>query len=404
MRIAYFDCPSGASGDMVLGALVDAGCELGALEGALSSLGVEGWRLEARPVERGGLRGTHLVVRTDSGRRFHTLGDMLRPLERASLPDAVKTRAAAVLRRLAEAEARVHRVPVDAVHFHEVGDLDTLVDVVGAVAGLDALGVERVHVSPLPLGGGTVETAHGRLPVPAPATAELLRGFPVYDNGVAAELVTPTGAAILTTLGTPARLPPMTLEQIGWGAGTRELPIPNLLRVLVGQATAGQAEEGGEVETLVSVETTIDDMSPQLYEPLVERLLAAGALDVYLTPVVMKRSRPGTVLTALARPELADRLAEVLFRETTTIGVRWSEVRRRRLPRELVRLPTAFGPVTFKLSTLGGRVVTATPEFEEVRRIADREGRPVREVLEAVRLEGLRALETDAALRGGRED
>ena len=392
MRIAYFDCPSGASGDMVLGALVDAGWEVGALEGALSSLGVDGWRLEAKAVERGGLHGTHLTVHTDPGRRFHDLGDMLRPIARSTLPEGVKARAGAVLRRLAEAEAHVHRVPVDAVHFHEVGELDTLIDVVGAVAGLDGLGVEQVHVSPLPLGGGTVETAHGRLPVPAPATAELLRGFPVYDNGVAAELVTPTGAAILTTLGTPARLPAMTLERIGWGAGTRELPVPNLLRVLLGQASVAEAEPG-DLETLVSVETTIDDMSPQLYEPLVERLLAAGALDVYLTPVVMKRSRPGTVLTALAPPELAERLAEVLFRETTTIGVRWSEVKRRRLPRELVRLPTTAGPVTFKVSRLGGRVVTVTPEFEEVRRIADQQGRPVREVLETVRREALRALE-----------
>jgi uncharacterized protein (TIGR00299 family) protein len=403
MKIAYFDCPSGASGDMVLGALVDAGCAVDALEAALARLGVEGWRLEARAVERGGLHGTQLQVRTDPARRFHALGDMLRAIERSGLPDTVKARATSVLRRLAEAEARVHRVPVDAVHFHEVGDLDTLVDVVGAVAGLDALGIERVHVSPLPLGGGTVETAHGRLPVPAPATAELLRGFPVYDNGIAAELVTPTGAAILTTLGTPSRLPVMTLERIGWGAGSRELPIPNLVRLLVGQATPADAEPG-EVETLLSVETTIDDMSPQLYEPLIERLLAAGALDVYLTPVVMKRSRPGTVLTALASPGLADRLADVLFRETTTIGVRWSEVRRRRLPRELVRLPTTLGPVTFKISTLDGRVVTVTPEFEEVRRMADAQGRPVREVLEAVRLEGLRALEADAPIRGAHED
>jgi uncharacterized protein (TIGR00299 family) protein len=391
VRIAYFDCASGTSGDMVLGALVDAGLELSALETALATLEVDGWRLEAQPVERGGLRGTHLAVRTDPARRFHALADMLRPIERSTLSDAVKTRAGAVLRRLAEAESRVHRVPVEAVHFHEVGELDTLVDVVGAVAGLDALGVERVHVSALPLGGGTVQTAHGRLPVPAPATAELLRGFPVYDNGVAAELVTPTGAAILTTLGTPDRLPAMTLERVGWGAGTKELPIPNLLRVMVGRATSPGAEEA-DVETLVAVETTIDDMSPQLYEPVVERLLAAGALDVYLTPVVMKRSRPGTVLTALAAPALADRLAEILFRETTTIGVRWSEVERRRLPRELVRLPTAAGPVTFKVSRLHGRIVTVTPEFEEVRRIAEAQGRPVREVLEAVRLEGTQAI------------
>jgi pyridinium-3,5-bisthiocarboxylic acid mononucleotide nickel chelatase len=388
---------------MVLGALVDAGCPLETLEAALTRLGVEGWRLEARPVERGGLRGTHLAVRTDPARRFHDLGDMLRPIERSTLPDSVKTRAETVLRRLAAAEARVHRVPVEAVHFHEVGDLDTLVDVVGSVAGLDALGVDQVRVSPLPIGGGTVETAHGRLPVPAPATVELLRGFPVYDNGVAAELVTPTGAAILTTLGTPGRLPPMTLELIGSGAGTRELAIPNLLRLLVGEAGPAQADPT-EVETLVSVETTIDDMSPQLYEPLMERLLRAGALDVYLTPVIMKRSRPGTVMTLLAPAALAERLAEVLFRETTTIGVRWSEVRRRRLPREMVRLDTTFGPVTFKVSSLEGRAVTVTPEFEEVRRIADREGRPVREVLETVRLEGLRAMEADPVVRETRAD
>jgi uncharacterized protein (TIGR00299 family) protein len=403
MKLAYFDCPSGASGDMVLGALVDAGCELGALEAALGSLGVAGWQLEARAVARGGLRGTHLVVRTDAGRHFHTLGDMLRPIDRARLSDPVKGRARAVLRRLAEAEARVHRVAVEDVHFHEVGALDTLIDVVGAVVGLDALGVDRVHVSPIPIGGGTVETAHGRLPVPAPATAELLRGFPVYDNGIASELVTPTGAAILTTLGAPGRLPAMTLERLGWGAGTRELPVPNLLRVLVGEAAP---DDGGPeaVETLVNVETTIDDMSPQLYEPLVERLLAAGALDVYLTPVLMKRTRPGTVLTALAPPEAAERLADILFRESTTIGVRWSEVWRRRLPRKLVRLETSLGPVTFKVSTLGDRAVTVTPEFEEVRRLADAARLPVREVLETVRREGLRAIKTGTDEGESRED
>ena len=383
---------------MVLGALVDAALEFGALEAALATLKVDGWRLEARAVERGGLRGTHLAVQTDPGRHFHALGDMLGPIERSTLPDVVKMRSAAVLTRLAEAESRVHGVPVDAVHFHEVGELDTLVDVVGAVAGLDALGVEQVHVSPLPLGGGTVDTAHGCLPVPAPATAELLRGFPVYDNGVAAELVTPTGAAILTTLGesrAPAGDDPRA-DRLGSGDEGAADPEPP---PGAGGAGDGRGAVDGDVETLVAVETTIDDMSPQLYEPLVERLLAAGALDVYLTPVVMKRSRPGTVLTALAPPGLAERLAETLFRETTTIGVRWSEVKRRRLPREMVRLPTSVGPVTFKVSRLGGRVVTVTPEFEEVRRIADAQGRPVREVLDAVRREGTQAIEAGALAR-----
>jgi uncharacterized protein (TIGR00299 family) protein len=227
------------------------------------------------------------------------------------------------------------------------------------------------------------------LPVPAPATVELLRGFRVYDNGVRAELVTPTGAAILTTLGRPAAPPVMALETVGWGAGTRELPIPNLLRVLVGR---GEAAGGAETETVEVVETTIDDMSPQLYEPVVERLFEAGALDVYLTPVIMKRSRPGVVLTALARPGQAAELAALLFRETTTLGVRWRASERAVLPRELVRVDTSLGPVTLKVSRLAGRVVTVTPEFEEVRRIARQGGRPVREVLERVRVEGLRIL------------
>jgi hypothetical protein len=395
MRIAYFDCPAGASGDMVLGALVDAGYPLAALQESVAALAVDGWRLDARVVERGGLRGLHLVVETASDRRFPDLEAMLAPLKGSTLPARVRTDAEAILRRLAAAEARVHRVPVEAVHFHEVGALDTLVDVVGAVAGLAALGIDRVYVSALPLGGGSVEAAHGRLPVPAPATAELLRGFPVYDNGVRAELVTPTGAAILTTLATPGPAPVMTLDAIGWGAGSRELAIPNLLRVLMGPAVAAPPGTG-ETETLVTVETTIDDMSPQLYESLMETLLAAGALDVYLTPVVMKRSRPGVVLTALAAPEQAGELADILFRETPTIGVRWSEGRRRRLPRELVRRETPLGPVTFKVSRLDGRVVTVTPEFEEVRRIARERGLPVREVLAQAQLAGRDLLEGTA--------
>jgi len=377
---------------MILGALVDAGLPVKTLEEALAGLGVSGWRLGARVVKKGELRGTKVEVETDPSVRFDHLDAMLAALDKGRLAPAVRERAGAILRRLAEAEARVHRVPVEAVHFHEVGSLDTLVDVVGAVTGLDALGVEAVYVSALPLGSGTVETAHGRIPIPAPATAELLKGFPVYDNGIAAELVTPTGAAILTTLARGAgRAPAMRLEAVGWGAGTQDLPIPNLLRVLLGTA---EGPEGAEVETIAALETTIDDMSPQLYEPLMERLLEAGPLDVFLTPVIMKRSRPGVVLTVLAPPERIDELANLLFRETTSIGVRWSELRRARLPRELVRLPTAFGPVTVKLSRLDDRVVTVTPEFEECRRIARERGLPVREVVEQVRAEAWRALGT----------
>ncbi|MGH7319012.1 MAG: nickel pincer cofactor biosynthesis protein LarC [Candidatus Rokuibacteriota bacterium] len=389
MRIAYFDCPAGASGDMILGALVDAGCAVGVIEEAVAALGTGSVNFEVRLVERAGLRGTHVVVATDPQIHYPDLAALLAPIRRSRLAGGTKERATAILTRLVEAESRVHRSPRETVHLHEVGALDTLVDVVGAIAGLDALGIGRVHVSPLPLGGGTLETAHGRLPVPAPATVELLRGFPVYDNGVRAELVTPTGAAILTTLGVTEPVPVMTLEAIGWGAGTRELSIPNLLRVLVGEAAAAP---GPETETVAVVETTIDDMSPQLYEPLIEHLLAAGALDVYLTSVLMKRSRPGTVLTVLARPAELAELVALVFRETTTIGVRWQEMRRAVLPREMVRVETTVGSVTFKVSRLGGRAVTVTPEFEEMRRIARETARPLREVLEQVRAEGLRIL------------
>jgi uncharacterized protein (TIGR00299 family) protein len=394
VTVAYFDCPSGASGDMILGALVDAGCPVATIETALRGLAVAGWRLEARPVERGGLRGTHLVVETDPAARFPDLAALLAPIQRSGLGEPVRSRATAILRRLAEAESRVHRVPPEAVHFHEVGALDTLVDVVGAAAALDALGVDAAWVSPLPVGGGSVETAHGRLPVPAPATAELLRGFPVYDNGVRAELVTPTGAAILTTVARPGPVPPMTLRAQGWGAGTRELAVPNLLRVLLGEDAA---PADAETETISAIEATIDDMSPQLYEPLIDRLLAAGALDVYLTPVIMKRSRPGTVVTAFAPPDRVAGLADVLFRETTTIGVRWHDFRRARLARELVRVETSLGPITFKVSRRGGQPLTVTPEFEEVRRLAAERGLAVRAALEQLRAEGWRLLGGPAA-------
>jgi len=247
-------------------------------------------------------------------------------------------------------------------------------------------------MSALPVGGGFVDGPHGRIPVPGPGTAELLRGVPVVDTGVSAELVTPTGAAILTTLATSAgRMPAMTVTAVGYGAGTRDLPgTPNLLRCFVGEVASEAAPE----ENVYRVETTIDDMSPQLYEPLMERLFAAGALDVFLQPVIMKRSRPGVVLTALCVPAGVAALVRVLFEESPTIGVRWSEWRRARLEREVVTLTTARGAIPFKVSRLGGRVVTVTPEFSEIARIAREQSLPVREVLDQARAEGRRLLDS----------
>jgi uncharacterized protein (TIGR00299 family) protein len=268
--------------------------------------------------------------------------------------------------------------------------VDAIVDITGACIGLARLGVEAVHCSALPIGGGFVDSAHGRIPIPAPGTAELLRGMPLVDTGVRRELVTPTGAAILSTLARSAgSMPAMTVDAIGYGAGTIDLPTPNVIRLFVGEARAVPAV-GSELETICQIETTVDDMSPQLWEPVIETLFEAGALDVYLTPVIMKRSRPGVVLTALCDPARVPELARTLLEASTTIGVRWTHYQRRRLPREMVSLSTAHGPISFKVSRLDGRVVTVTPEFEEVRRIARDKGLPVREVLDCARAEGRR--------------
>lgn len=391
MKVAYFDCPSGAAGDMIMAALVDAGVPLARLRDELRNLPLEGWDITAREVRRGVFRATKVEVEIDARdhRHHRTLADILAILDRSRLARPLAERAARIFTRLADAEARAHGTARDEVRFHDVGAVDAIVDVTGAVIALDLIGAEQVHVSALPIGGGFVEGPHGRIPVPAPGTAELLRGFPVVDTGVAAELVTPTGAAILTTLAAGAgRMPALTVEAIGYGAGTRDLPgTPNVVRCFVGRPdrTAGD-------ETVVQLETTIDDMSPQLYELVAERLFEAGALDVFLTPVIMKRGRPGIVVTALAAPDRVDDLARVLFEETSTIGVRWSERRRARLDREVVTLPTMYGVVPVKISRLDGRIVTITPEFADVARIAREKALPAREVLEQVRADARRHL------------
>jgi pyridinium-3,5-bisthiocarboxylic acid mononucleotide nickel chelatase len=390
VRAVHFDCPSGASGDMILGALVDAGASIDALRTELKKLALPGWEISAREVRRGAFRATKVDVEIDPGahREHRHLADIVTILRASALAAAVTEQAERIFTRLAEAEARVHGSSRDEVHFHEVGAVDAIIDVTGAAVALALLGAQRVSASALPIGGGFVDGAHGRIPIPGPGTAELLRGFPVVDTGVRSELVTPTGAAIITTLADrPAgRMPSMTIASVGYGAGTRELPdTPNVLRCFVGETEAAG-------ETIAQVETTIDDMSPQLYEPLMDRLFAVGAVDVFLTPVVMKRSRPGTVLTALCPPERVAEVSRALFEESSTIGVRWSIRERATLPREIVTLATSYGGIAFKVSRLAGRVVTVTPEFADVARIAREKSLPVREVLEQARAEARRLL------------
>ena len=390
-----------------MGALVDAGVPFEALRDELAKLRLPGWSLERREVMKGVFRATKIDVHVhdhdhagDAAGHSHAHGHdrhehpdrnlraILDLIAASDLPATVKANASRIFTRLGEAEARVHGTTVDHVHFHDVGAVDAIVDVTGACVGLHLLGVDQVHCSALPLGGGFVTGAHGRIPIPGPGTAELLKGFPVVDTGVRRELVTPTGAAILTTLARAAgAMPAMTVEAVGYGAGNMELDAPNVIRLFLGRA----ASSGGR-ETIMQVETTVDDMSPQLWEVVIERLFETGALDVYLTPVTMKKSRPGTVLTALCAPDRVTELSRVLFEESPTIGVRWTAYQRERLDREMVTLPTPYGAIPFKVSRLDGRVVTVTPEFDEVRRIARAKGLPVREVLDQARAEGRRLL------------
>ncbi len=389
MKIAYFDCFSGISGDMILGALVDAGLEMERLKAELARLPLSGYTLSAQTVRKRGLRGTHVEVEVSEKGVERHLHEIEEIIEGSDLPGEVKSRGLAIFQRLAEAEAHVHGIPVGRVHFHEVGAMDAIVDVVGAVIGLWLLGIERVYASPVHVGRGTVTCAHGTLPVPAPATQELLRGVPIYGRDVDAELVTPTGAAILTTLAEEfGAAPPMQVEQVGYGAGSRDLPLPNLLRVSVGTMT--EEVEGYEEDVVTVIKTNIDDMNPQLYDHVMEQLFGAGALDVFLTPIQMKRNRPGVQLSVLVVEEHVADVLDVLFAETTTIGVRTCPMRRWKLGRERVVVETRYGLVGVKVARRGGAVVNVAPEYRECQRVAREQGVPLKEVYQ-VTLEAARA-------------
>lgn len=386
MRIAYFDCFSGASGDMILGALLDAGLGLDRLTGDLAKLHLSHYDIQAKEVTRKGLGGTRAVVQVDDDHhRYHHrhFTDIEAIIERSDLIDDVKRQSIAIFRRLAEAEAKAHRTSIEAIHFHEVGAMDAIIDVVGAVAGLAALGIEKVVCSPLHVGTGTVQCAHGTLPVPAPATAELIRGAPSYSTGVTGELLTPTGAAILTTLSSDfGPMPAMTLERIGYGAGALETVIPNLLRVLIGESKADR--EAFEREQIAVLQTNIDDMNPQLYEYLMERLFEMGAFDVFTSAVQMKKNRPGSLVTITCQPHQVDRFAGFLLRETTSIGLRWRVENRIKAYRAIREVQTPFGVIRCKVAEVGGKIVNVSPEYEDCKRAALEHHRPLKVVMEDV--------------------
>jgi pyridinium-3,5-bisthiocarboxylic acid mononucleotide nickel chelatase len=386
MKLAYFDCFSGISGDMTLGALIDAGCCADLLRAELKSLQVPGWTLTTEKVWKNGMSATYVRVQTEDQQEHRSLTTILEILKNSQLALPVQERASRIFRNLGEAEAHVHDAPLEKVHFHEVGAVDAIVDIVGSCIGFNALGIERFACSPLNVGGGTAQMAHGLLPVPAPATARLLQGVPTFSNGVQRELVTPTGAAIVATLcDSFGPQPPMTVSAIGYGAGTTDLEgQPNVVRIMIGDSVEKVAHAGDEEISII--EANLDDMNPQIYGYVLEKALSAGALDVYTTALQMKKSRPGTLLTILCRPEDADKMMSLIFAETTTFGVRTHRAQRRALPREWVNVSTSFGSVRIKLSRSNGHILHVTPEYDDCRKLAVENQVPLQQVIsEALR-------------------
>jgi uncharacterized protein (TIGR00299 family) protein len=383
MKIAYFDCFAGASGDMILGALVDAGLDINELKSELAKLHLDHYDLQAQTVVKKGIGGSQVHVIIDEhhhGHHHRHLADIEAIINASDLETSVKESGLEVFNRLARAEASVHRTAVDTIHFHEVGAMDAILDVIGAVAGIHALGIDKVTCSPLHLGSGTVACAHGTLPVPAPATAELVKGKPVYASGVKGELLTPTGAAILTTLAADfGPLPAMAVETIGYGAGTSDPALPNLLRVMIGRAA--EAINDCDMEQVAVLETNIDDMNPQIYEYIITKVLQMGAMDIYITPVQMKKNRTGMLVTLVCALEEVGRFANFLLRETTTIGLRWRSENRLKAWRHIKSMETPYGRINFKIAKIGNETINVVPEYEDCLRAALERKVPLKQVM-----------------------
>ena len=373
MKICYLDAFSGISGDMTVGALIDAGADHGALVNILENLGTEA-KFQVEKVSRRGMAASKFHVKAGEAKGHRHLKDILELIDKSAAPGGVKQNAAAVFQRLGEAEAKVHGIPLAKVHFHEVGAVDSICDIVGACAGFHLLGVDAIYSSPLNVGSGTVNTEHGVLPVPAPATAELLTGKPIYSRGPALELTTPTGAAIAATLAKDfGPLPPMRISSTGYGAGDKDFPDhANVLRVLIGEST-----DARESTTVAVLEANIDDSSPQVLGYAMERLLEAGALDVTLEYVLMKKNRPGTLVRVIAKPEDRETLAQLMFAETSTLGLRIYSAERRVQARRILEVETPHGQVRIKISADG----SFAPEYDDCRKLAIASSIPLKQIL-----------------------
>jgi pyridinium-3,5-bisthiocarboxylic acid mononucleotide nickel chelatase len=389
-RIAYFDCFSGCSGDMILGALLDAGLPLQDLKSGLASLDVEGYRLTAEKVKRSSITATKFNVMIDEHSHHHSrsLTDILHIIDSSKLSVKIKKSSRDIFQRLGEIEAGIHGVPVEQIHFHEIGAVDSIVDIVGTVLAFDLLNIERFYSSPMPMGNGNISTAHGILPVPAPATLKLLSlaqaplvNLPSQDT-VAGELVTPTGAVLVTYLSSFKR-PDMTVDKVGYGAGSRDISAwPNILRIWL-----GEEKEDSSDQTLVLLETNIDDMNPQIYGYLMEKLLSEQAADVWFTPIQMKKNRPAIMLSVLAPSQYESLMIEIIMRETSTLGIRSRSVSRHIAQREIIEFESSLGHVKAKIKRFSKDVFNISPEYEDCRIIATERNIPLQEVLRIIEAE-----------------
>jgi len=385
MKIAYFDCFSGISGDMTVGALLDAGLKIETLEKELKKLGLTGYQLEVNKVVKKGISATKFKVKIKEEGVERRFKDILTIFEKSKLDEEIKKETKKIFFNIAQAESKIHQKDIDRIHFHEIGGLDSIIDITSAVIGIKTLGIEEIHSSALPVGKGFVKCAHGVIPVPAPATLELLKNIPTYSGGIESEMITPTGAAIIGTLAKSfGERPLMKIERIGYGAGEKEFSIPNLLRVSIGEKILKDEnlKDGYVSDEAVLIETNIDDMNPEFYDYIMDQLFSQGALDVFLTPIQMKKNRPAHMLSIIVYEQDLKEILEVLFSESTTLGVRIREIKRLRLAQQNFIAETKYGKIRVKVGIFKGEIKNIAPEYEDCKKMAKQHQVPLKEVYE----------------------
>ncbi len=385
MKIAYFDCFSGISGDMTVGALLDAGLKIEILEKELKKLGLSGYRLEVNKVLKKGISATQFKVKIKEERVERRFKDILTILEESKLDEEIKKETKKIFFNIAQAESKIHQKDIDKIHFHEIGGLDSIIDITSVVIGIKTLGIEEIHSSALPMGKGFVKCAHGVIPVPAPATLELLKNIPTYSGGIESEMITPTGAGIISTLAKSfGKRPLMKIERIGYGAGEKEFTIPNLLRISIGEKILKDenSKDGYVSDEAVLIETNIDDMNPEFYDYIIDKLFSQGALDVFLTPIQMKKNRPAHMLSIIVYEQNLKEILEVLFSESTTLGVRIREIKRLKLSQQNFIAETKYGKIKVKVGIFKGEIKNIAPEYEDCKKMAEQHKVPLKEVYE----------------------